>query len=235
MTCPNCSAEMTERTFEGHLGTRVTIDICEACQAFWFDGRESLQLSPGATLQLFHTIGEQAARQRQPHNDGLRCPRCDGRMRIVNDLQRATRFQYRQCAQRHGRFISFFDFLREKNFIRPLTKTQIDELRQHLQAVNCSNCGASIDLAKGSLCAHCGSAVSMLDMKQADALIKQLQDASKPADHIDPAMPLALERARREVAAAFAAFERDQSWTPDMVSSDLVHTGLAALTRWLKI
>src|SRR5688572_13218453 len=57
MTCPNCSAQMTERTLEGHLGTKVMIDSCEGCQAFWFDGRESLQLSPGATLELFQTIG----------------------------------------------------------------------------------------------------------------------------------------------------------------------------------
>jgi Zn-finger nucleic acid-binding protein len=61
MTCPNCQAEMTERTLEGHLGTRVSIDVCEPCQAFWFDGRESLQLSPAATLQLFHIIGERGA------------------------------------------------------------------------------------------------------------------------------------------------------------------------------
>lgn len=234
MICPNCATEMTERTFEGHFGTRVTIDLCEGCQAFWFDGRESLQLSPAATLQLFQAIGEQAARARQSISDGVKCPRCDARMKIVNDLQRTTRFQYRQCPQRHGRFITFFDFLREKNFIRPLTRQQIDELRRHLQAVNCSNCGASIDLAKGSLCSHCGSALSMLDMSQAQALLTQLKDADRTGTPIDPALPMSLARARRDTEASFAAFERDQSWFDDVSSVGLVQAGLTAFNRWIK-
>src|SRR5688500_16479810 len=235
MTCPNCSAQMTERTLEGHLGTKVTIDSCEGCQAFWFDGRESLQLSPGATLELFQTIGEQAAQARQPSADVLKCPRCDARMKIVSDLQRSTRFQYRQCPQRHGRFITYFDFLREKNFIRPLSRQQIDDLRQHLKAVNCSNCGASVELAKGSMCAHCGSALSMLDMKQASALVQQLKDADRGAQgQVDPALPMNLSRAKRDAESAFAAFERDQSWLDDVSSVGLVQAGLTAVNRWMK-
>jgi Zn-finger nucleic acid-binding protein len=234
MTCPNCSAEMMERTLEGHLGTKVTIDLCEGCQAFWFDGRESLQLAPGATLQLFQTIGEQAARARQPAADGLKCPRCDARLKIVSDLQRSTRFQYRQCPQRHGRFISFFDFLREKNFIRPLTRPQIDELRQHLRAVNCSNCGASIDLATASRCGHCGSALSMLDMKQAEALIEQLRTAATTPGALDPALPIHLTRARREVEDAFAGFQHEAGWFGDVSKTGLVQAGLTAINRWMK-
>ena len=225
---------MTERTLEGHLGTRVTIDICEPCQSFWFDGRESLQLSPAATLQLFRTIGERVTTPRPAPAETIKCPRCDGRMKIVNDLQRSTRFQYRQCPRRHGRFISFFDFLREKNFIRPLTKAQIDELRQRLAAVNCSNCGAPVELAKASMCSHCGSAISMLDLDQAKALINQLRDADRPARPIDPTLPLALERARRETETAFAPMERGGDWPSDWASADLVKAGLAAVSRWLK-
>jgi hypothetical protein len=225
---------MIERTLEGHLGTKVTIDLCEGCQSFWFDGRESLQLSPGATLQLFQVIGEQAARARQPTTQTLKCPRCDARMKIVNDLQRSTRFQYRQCPQRHGRFITFFDFLREKNFIRPLTRQQIDELRQHVQAINCSNCGAPVDLAKGSLCAHCGSALAMLDLKQAEALVAQLQQADRTGRDVDPALPMSLARAKRDVETSFAAFERDQSWFDDASSVGLVQAGLTAFNRWIK-
>jgi Zn-finger nucleic acid-binding protein len=233
VTCPNCTGEMIERTLEGHLGTKVTIDLCEACQAFWFDGRESLQLSPGATLQLFQVIGGQA-RTRQPANETLKCPRCDARMKIVNDLQRSTRFQYRQCPQRHGRFITFFDFLREKNFIRPLTRQQIEELRQHLQAVNCSNCGAAVDLAKGSLCTHCGSALAMLDLKQAEALVAQLKHADRLDRNVDPALPMSLARAKRDVETSFAAFERDQSWFDDVSSVGLVQAGLTAFNRWIR-
>jgi hypothetical protein len=54
-----------------------------------------------------------------------------------------------------SRPVGAFDFLREKNFIRPLTPEQIAELRRNIQIVNCSNCGAPIDLARGAACGHC--------------------------------------------------------------------------------
>jgi len=224
---------MEERTLHGHLGTQVTIDLCHPCQAFWFDGRESLQLSPGSTLQLFQVIGAQARAARPPLAGRLACPRCAAPLKPVSDLQRSTRFQYRACPKRHGRFISFFDFLREKNFIKPLSRQQIEELRQTLQAVNCSNCGAPIDLARGSACPHCGSPLSMLDLKQAGKLVAQLQKAADPDRPVDPALPLELMKARREVEHAFAAFEREPSWTLDVSSGGLVGAGLAAVARWL--
>ena len=41
---------MQEHTLDGLLGRPLVVDLCEPCQSFWFDGRESLQLSPAATL-----------------------------------------------------------------------------------------------------------------------------------------------------------------------------------------
>ena len=61
MNCPGCSAAMSTLALEGHVGAAIDIDICAACQVFWFDRRESLQLSPGSTLKLFERIGEHAA------------------------------------------------------------------------------------------------------------------------------------------------------------------------------
>ena len=52
MTCPNCGKEMTDWTLDGRVGTQVTVDVCTACQAFWFDEHKSLQLSPGSALKL---------------------------------------------------------------------------------------------------------------------------------------------------------------------------------------
>jgi hypothetical protein len=225
---------MTERVLHGHLGTQVTIDLCLPCQAFWFDGRESLQLSPGSTLQLFETIGEQATAARQPLSEASRCPRCSVPLKLVSDLQRNTRFQYRQCPNRHGRFITFYDFLREKHFVRPLSRAQVEELRQHVQMVNCSNCGASVDLATGSACRHCGSALSMLDMRQAEALVTQLQQATQPREQVDPALPMRLARARRETEAAFSAFEHEKTWFDDARSVGLVGAGLSAISRWMR-
>ena len=63
-------------------------------------------------------------------------------------MQRSTRFEYFRCPHDHGRLTTFFDFLKEKDFVRPLTPPQIAELRKNIQVVNCSNCGAPIDLAK---------------------------------------------------------------------------------------
>jgi hypothetical protein len=109
-------------------------------------------------------------------------------------------FQYLRCAHGHGRFITFFNFLREKNFIRPLTRQQIEEIRKTVQFVNCSNCGAPVDLAKGTSCAHCGTPLSMLDSKQAEAVVDQLKRASEPRA-IDPALPLGPQGWWRRVLA----------------------------------
>ena len=104
-----------------------------------------------------------------------------------------------------------------------------------MQIVNCSNCGGPIDLAHGAACSHCGSPVSMLDMQQAEALIGQLRTANERATQpVDPALPLAMARARREVEQAFAGQKGDAMWWRDATDSGLVAAGLCALARWLK-
>ena len=113
------------------------------------------------------------------------------------------------CPNGHGRLITFFDFLREKDFIRPLTTQQIAELRQNVGSVNCANCGGPVDLSQGAACSHCGTPLSMLDMKQAERLVAQLQkaeDRATPA--VDPTLPIELLRARRETERAFAGHSR---------------------------
>jgi hypothetical protein len=225
---------MTEHTLDGRLSAPVTIDLCLACQAFWFDGYESLRLSPGAVLTLFRLIGEQTPAKPAALAESSECPRCRTRLGPAHDMQRNTRFQYLRCPLAHGRLITFFNFLREKDFIRPLSKEQIDELRRNVQAVNCSNCGAPVDLAAGSICAHCGAPLSMLDMRQAQALVTTLRDADAHARTIDPALPLQLEQAKREVESAFASFEQRQGWFEDVSTAGLVGAGLSSIARWLK-
>ena len=237
MLCPGCRHAMTTQTLTGHLGTPVTIDLCLTCQAFWFDARESLQLAPRSTLALFRLIGEQAgvSRPRVDADDGgALCPHCGLRLRPTQDRQRNTALTYQRCPRDHGRFTSFYDFLREKDFIRPLSAEQIAELRQHVQAVNCANCGASVDLTMRSACGHCGSALTMLDLKQAERLVNQLREADRSDQPVDPALPMALTRARRDVTAAFDAFERDPNWYSSVAASGLVGAGLAAIGKWLK-
>ena len=218
----------------GHLGRTIEVDLCEPCQSLWFDGKENLQLTPGATLAIFRAIGEHV-RKPQPNDAELvKCPHCNGRLRRTQDMQRATRFEYFRCPNNHGRLTTFFDFLKEKDFIRPLTPQQIAELRKNVQIINCSNCGGPIDLTRTAACAHCGSPLSMLDMNQAERLVAQLRAADSGSKTVDPALPLALARARLETEAAFKGVPGQDAWSEDWSSLGLVGAGLSELIRLLK-
>lgn len=225
---------MERQTLGGQLGRDVEIDLCEPCQSLWFDGRENLQLTPGATLALFRSIGEHVRKPERHDGELVKCPRCSARLRRTQDLQRATRFEYFRCPNEHGRLITFFDFLKEKDFIRPLTPQQINELRRNVQIINCSNCGAPIDLGKTAACAHCASPLSMLDMNQAERLVAQLQAAESARGTIDPALPLALARARSDVELAFKGLPGHDPWSADYSSLGLVGAGLTQLIRLIK-
>jgi hypothetical protein len=225
---------MSVQTLEGHLGTSIEVDLCMSCQAFWFDHRESLQLTPRSTLTLFRLIGEQAGGPGRQLSPAARCPRCASRLIRTHDIQRNVRFEYARCSRGHGRLTTFFDFLREKNFIRPLSIDQVEDLRRNLETINCSNCGAPIDLAAHRACSHCGSPLSMLDLRQTRDLVAQLQRADRTDRSIDPALPMRLEQARREVEAAFAAFEHEPTWFDSVSATGLVSAGVTSVARWLK-
>ena len=227
---------MQTHMLDGHLGREVAIDLCVPCQSAWFDAHETLQLTPAATLTVFRLIGEHVGRPVQAPQDAdvAKCPRCAAHLRRTHDLQRATHFEYFRCPNGHGRLTTFFDFLKEKDFIKPLTLQQIAELRKNVQTINCSNCGAAVDLAKGSDCRHCGSPLSMLDLHQAERLITQLREADRTGKPIDPALPLALARARRETEVAFHGLPVHQTWDHETWSLGLVGAGLVDLIRLLK-
>ena len=234
MDCPRCNNAMERQTLAGHLDRTVDVDLCEPCQSLWFDGTENLQLTPGATLAIFRSIGEHVQKPERYEGELVKCPRCKARLRRTQDLQRATRFEYFRCPNNHGRLISFFDFLKQKDFIRPLTPQQINELRKNVQIVNCSNCGAPIDLAKTAACAHCRSPLSMLDMQQAERLIAQLQAADSGPKQIDPALPLALARARAEVDRAFQGTAAHDPWPIENFTLGLVGAGLSQIIRLIR-
>ena len=223
---------MKTLTLAGHYGRSVTVDLCETCQAFWFDGIESLQLEPASVLELFRVVGEAGGVARAPLSDDARCPRCEVQLVRTFDQQRQSKFEYRRCPSGHGRLTSFFNFLREKDFIRPLSAAQIEELRRNLRSINCSNCGAPVDLVKGTACAHCGSPLSMLDAGQAERLVAALREKSAPRA-VDPALLLNLERAKRDVSVAFGAFDRDPEWYSTASSAGLVNAAIGAFSRWL--
>lgn len=231
MTCPNCQQGMLEQTLAGHVGASITIDACMHCQMFWFDARESPRLAPASTLRLFRLIGEGTSSDRRPIAPSSRCPRCDLTLRLVHDVQRSTRFTYRKCPRGHGRLVTFFDFLREKDFITPMSPAQIEELRRNVATVNCSNCGAPIELHRESTCSHCGSALSLIDADRTGTLLDALRAADRAGQPVDPALPLRLEQARRDAERVFA--DRGDGWYRDASASGTVLAGLHAFVRWL--
>ena len=80
-------------------------------------------------------------------------------------------------------------------------------------------------------CAHCGSALSMLDLKQAERLLRELQQAAN-AGPVDPELPLKLKAARREVEDAFSAPTHD--WLHRASTAGIVEAGLGVVLGWLK-
>jgi len=227
-------------SLDGHLGRKVAVDLCGRCQVLWFDKYESLQLSASSVLQLFHVIGQASALPAEARSakvgvksgqSGLaKCPRCDRRLRVMHDMQRSARFEYRGCPENHGRLITFFNFLREKNFIKPLSPAQIEDLRSKVRTINCSNCGASVDLAHGIACSHCGSPLSMLDLNQAEDLIAKLRQAGsgpQPVEHVPPA-----DAASRRSEAGFGRFAEAPGWYEQASTAGLVAAAIAAFGAW---
>src|SRR5207245_11635092 len=128
---------------------------------------------------------------------------------------------YWRCGNEDGHFIGFFEFLKEKNFIHPLSAEQIKQLRQNVQFVNCSNCGASIHLESNSACPYCHSPISMLDMKQPQRMLDQLKQAAQPPP-FDPMLPMKLASAKLGLDTSLADLVRCQEWWNDASSSRLV-------------
>ena len=232
MKCPGCGTEMTAMTLDGRLGGQVAIDICATCQAFWFDHFESLKLSPGSTLKLMKFIGEHSTPGKPSLPETLHCPRCATTLHLAHDLQRNMPFTYWRCASDDGHFITFFEFLKEKNFIHVLSPDQIKELRQNVQFVNCSTCGASINLETNSSCPYCHSPISMLDMKQPQLMLEQLKQAAEPKP-IDPALALKVASAKMALETSLADYDRRPEWWSEASCFGLVGAGLTFLARWL--
>src|SRR5262245_19922276 len=182
MNCPGCAAAMQRLSVDGKLERPMHVDLCAACRLIWFDRHEDLRLAPSGTLSLFEIISKPAPPS-TPLPSTFRCPQCRRRLALTHDIQRNTRFQYWRCDAEHGRLMTFVDFLREKDFVRPLTPPEINQLRQRIRTVNCGNCGGPIDLAKDTVCSHCGSALSILDPDQMARTVAQLKGEPSPGEH----------------------------------------------------
>lgn len=239
MNCPGCTLEMEAQRFPANYGGEVEIDVCGHCNGIWFDGRESLQMSPGATLNLFKVLyarNEAAKSQLVPKKS---CPRCAAGLVETHDMQRGTRFTYFRCAQ-HGRYITFFQFLREKNLVRAPTPKELVQLKEQVKTVKCSNCGGPIELALGTQCPHCAAPVSILSEDNIKQTLTQLQQREEKRTTVAPdaaarivQAQLEAERAYRQVDPTSFGSSVSFGWGRHTDGTDLVAMGASFLLRAL--
>lgn len=175
---------MTLYSLPGHYQNTVEIDVCMACNAIWFDQRESSMLSPDGAVALFQLINERggtATSAATKFGEGLRCVVCGDSMRMTRDQVKNTRFTYQACRHGHGRLTTFYNFLSEKQFVRELTKMERAKLAATVQQVRCSGCGAAVNIGKVDACEYCRAPVSVFDRDAAKKAIDHyLQERQKP-------------------------------------------------------
>jgi len=222
VNCPGCGAGMQTLEFERTPLGSVALDFCFPCQVIWFDDHESLQLTPGGILEVFKTMHEQRVATRNTLPALLSCPRCSARLSLTHDLQHTTHFTYFRCTFGHGRLTPFFQFLLEKNFVRPVTGAELAALKAKVKTVQCSNCGAPIDLEHDSACPYCGSPISILDPDAVSKTVQQLGTAEARARTIDV----------DQLADALTMPPPPDSAGPQLVG-DLVMAGLAVVAALL--
>jgi Zn-finger nucleic acid-binding protein len=234
--CPNCVGEMEGRSVERLYGRSVVLDICHGCQGLWFDDLELLQLAPGATLELFTTLQHGPAAARTPIAQRLQCPRCRCRLRQAHDLQRNTRFTFFRCPKGHGRYLTFFQFLRAKNFVRSLTRAEIDDLKRRVHQVNCANCGAPVNIDQWAACSFCRTPIAMIDPDQVQKVATELREAAARRQTVDPTWPVQALAERARTERTFSSLADGWPWhdtLSDRSSVDLLDAGLRTIGRWL--
>jgi hypothetical protein len=176
---------MQPEELERHDEGTVRVDLCFGCAGIWFDHLASVQLAPSAVIRLFKEIYAHKSDARRPREARLECPRCNGALVQSFDLSKTGRFSYFRCSAGDGRFTPFFQFLREKQFIRTLNAAELTRLRSQVQQITCSECGAPIDLEHSSECKYCHAPVSFLDSDAVEKAVK-LWSAAEDRRHLAP-------------------------------------------------
>jgi len=218
--CPGCGASMASLVLQRTPHGEVVVDLCVRCHALWFDAFESVRLTPAATLALFEAV--RVAREPvRAEQKSLACPRCRAGLVETRDVRHTTRFVYWRCPRGHGRFTPFVQFLREKDFLRPLAPREIERLKVHVRSIRCTGCGAPVDLARDARCPYCAGPIEAFDAGASAATVRALEERTTARARIDV----------NGLADALlgAGAPRSRVGTP----LDLVETGLHVLASWL--
>ena len=224
---------MDKRRFGRHPHGEVILDLCWDCHAIWFDQYESAALTPGSVIELFRLIHERREAPSRPLADTLACPHCGSKLALTQDIQRTNRLAYHRCTDGHGRFTTFFQFLREKQFIRSLSQLEIDSLRATVKQVRCSGCGAAVDLARDSACSYCRSPISVLDAAAVEKTLAGLTQAERKRTQPNAAE---MAEAFESLVATHKGTAKGGLWTRDITPMqttpalvDLVVEGIGQL------
>ncbi len=203
----------------------LTLDACDNCQALWLDATESQQLTPGALIELFRTIATSHPEARAAYPALLPCPRCTTPLTLTRDVRQTTRFTYYRCRYGHGRFTPYAQFLREKNFIRPLDAAEMTRLRATVSTVRCVSCGGPVPIDRAAVCPYCGAPVMLLDAEAVAKALKELETAEVRRTEEPPLTGdavIAIANVERELARNRREFEGE-------FGIDLIAAGLRAL------
>jgi|SRR5450631_1379997 hypothetical protein len=218
MDCPGCHAAMLPLEFERELlPSRISASFCFACQVLWFDQHDCAQLSPGGVLEVFKALNEHRSDARTALPELLDCPRCSSRLALTQDLQHTTHFSYYRCPFGHGRLSSFLQFMLEKNFIRPISGAELAALKAKVRTIQCSNCGAPVDLEHSVACAYCHTPISILDPDAVTKAVGALAaaEANRKAVNVD--------------ALADAIILQQQPETSSQISATIMAVDLVAV------
>lgn len=175
--CPNCRQTMQTQDMERVNQGTVRVELCFSCAGIWFDHMASVELAPAAVIELFKEIQSHQDEARRPVADHLNCPRCATALTLSYDLSKAGKFSYFRCSKGDGRFTPFFQFLREKQFVRSLTPAEVQQVRSQVRQITCSQCGAPIDLEHSSECKYCHAPLSILDSKAVEKAVQMWSEA----------------------------------------------------------
>jgi Zn-finger nucleic acid-binding protein len=225
LSCPGCGRAMRPLALSRVPLAPVSVDVCDQCQALWLDATESQQLTPGAVIALFRAIASSQPTRRDAYPALLPCPRCTTPLALTQDLQRTTRFTYYRCRYGHGRFTPYVQFLREKNFIRPLDPQELARLRTVATTVRCISCGAPVPLERSAVCPYCAAPVMLLDPDAVNRALDRLQAAEAKRTTPPPMSGdalIAIANVERELAKSRREFDGESG-------IDLVRVGLRAL------
>lgn len=206
----------------------LTLDACDNCQALWLDATESQQLTPGALIELFRAISASRPQQRAAFPALLPCPRCTTLLTLTRDVNQTTRFTYYRCRRGHGRFTPYAQFLREKNFIRPIEESEVTRLRATVSTVRCVSCGGPVALDRSAVCPYCGAPVMLLDPDAVGKALAALDSAEARRTEAKPLTGdgvIAIANVERELA-------RNRRESDLGIGIDLISVGLQALALW---